>query len=647
MKKLFAVVLILALALCGCKNVSQKENLGDVSKWNTKLFDAAHDGGLFFYEEQNDTLFYRKSDGNGKFSLAAKKGDDVKILCNEPAYCIYALEDKVYYSNGEQILSINADGTGRKVLADAKAKGIAVLGKDVLYLSEKDWKIHKIAPDGTDTRISTFYRVANFMIYNGKIYFCGFVSVDMSTGYTLCYYDAETQSDDALIMESVTWFDIEDDVVYACVKDEGERVRKYDINGKLLEESVSPESTYSFCLVDKEPVYVKSPDGENTYVFSYDNDKCVTELQYVTEERDWKLCGPYLCAYDDGEHIERWQGQKAKPAMYKGKENYTDVSLGDTGLAWDDEYYYYIDFVEAFKINKQTKERTSFINGVDYIMWRYKDTLIFEEYDCYTLYNLQTKQKSKVSCKEGMFNHYNFSPEIYMVENGFVMHGHSPELGKTLAYFVDSKMQSKKFVPVDYCEFVIDNEIFYLSDKDANVYSYDMNKQELFKVTDYEPTFYDYENSDRLASNILEYLGRGKILAYGDDKLQIINLADLSSVRPYTKEQEDKMQDITAIYDDNAIYFLIWESATEYRVDKLDYKTLKPETIYKAGEPSPDTELTKYQIKFAACDDQYIYFRDFAPMDEGNHFRIKKDGSGKEVLFNHMGEELYSIENYE
>ena len=128
---------------------------------------------------------------------------------------------------------------------------------------------------------------------------------------------------------------------------------------------------------------------------------------------------------------------------------------------------------------------------------------------------------------------------------------------------------------------------------------------------------------------------------------EVIQTLSQVTGRTVTKEQEDKMQDITAIYDDNAIYFLIWESATEYRVDKLDYKTLKPETIYKAGEPSPDTELTKHQIKFAACDERYIYFRDFAPMDEGNHFRIKKDGSGKEVLFNHMGEEHYSIEKYE
>ena len=39
MKKLFAVVLLLALALCGCKNIPENEGLGDVSKYNTKLFE--------------------------------------------------------------------------------------------------------------------------------------------------------------------------------------------------------------------------------------------------------------------------------------------------------------------------------------------------------------------------------------------------------------------------------------------------------------------------------------------------------------------------------------------------------------------------------------------------------------------------------
>ncbi len=644
MKKLFAVVLLLSLALCGCKIVPQKQNVGDNSNWNTKLFEAKHDGGLFFYDEQSDTLFYRKSEGNDKFSLVSKKGDSIKTLSNETACFICAFEDKVYYSNGEQLLSINADGTGRKALADAKVRGITVLGEDVLYLSEKDWKIHRISPDGTDTIISTFYNVANFMIYNEKIYFCGFLSGNMSSSYALCYYDTDSQIDNLLIMDSVTWFDIEDDTVYACVEDK--TVKKYDIKGNLLEESVAPQDTYNFCLVDGEPVYVKSPDGENTLVFSYDYENCVANVQYVTETRDWRLCGPYLCAYDDAEYIEKWQGQKNEPARYQGKEDYTDVSLGIAELAWDDEYYYYIDFVEAFKINKQTKERTSFIKGVDYNMLRYKDTLIFEEYDYYTLYNLKTKQKSKVSYEDGEYDHYHFSPEIYMIDNGYIIQGEAPAIGKSLVYLVDSKMKTRKLIPVDYCRFILDNQVFYLSDTDANVYSYDINKQELFKVTDYEATLYDYQNSDKLASNILEYLGKGKILVYGDGKLQIINLADLTSVRPYSKEQQDKMQNITAIYDDNAIYFLIWESATEYRVDKLDYNTLKPETIYKASKSMSDSEFSEYEIEFAACDDEYIYFRDFASMGEGNHFRIKKSDGSKEVLFNHMGEEHYSVEKY-
>ena len=338
---------------------------------------------------------------------------------------------------------------------------------------------------------------------------------------------------------------------------------------------------------------------------------------------------------------------------YVGKHEPADVSLGYWNFAQNEENYYYVDFHQAYSVNKKTKEKTAlFDTTIGLSMFHYKDYMIFDgSGDNIFLYNLQTKEKLTKKYPKEWIMEYHLTPSFYMTENGYVMTGYCPDDEKEKTYYIDSEFKTRKLLNTDNCytvSFVLGDDIFYLGE-DGNVYCCNIKDDKKYYVTDYKATPYDYENPDRLSSDILKYLGKGKILVYGDEKLQILNLYDDSSFRPYTAEQEQQIQEVNAIYDDDAIYFIVWESATEYRIDVLDYETLVPKTVYKGRQTEYDEELSfpTHDVDLLSSDSEYLYLEDFASFDKGHHFRIKKDGSDKEVLFHHFGEEIYSIDSHE
>ncbi|MBQ7799097.1 MAG: hypothetical protein IJ370_01255 [Oscillospiraceae bacterium] len=663
MKKLFAVVLILALALCGCaqkpedKNssgISDLENAGnsgasDVSfnkeraKWNTKNTANVVWCSSFCYDDETDTLFYNSTEiKNGKYSysIVAKKGDEEKVLSKESAGCLYVFENKIYFSNDSQILCMNTDGTGRKVILESSGKNILPYWDGVLYINYDDWKIHRIAPDGSESILNTQMKVSQFMIYDGIIFYGGFRN-ELGTMFELRYFDPVTETD-GLLFEDVCEFDIANDRFY--IKNENNVLSVYGFDLEFVE-TIAYDVKYHFYAYDDYLMYLTGNIGEDARLVRYDYKTNENKTLYTSECREF-LCGPYICEENyEGTHIERWQQPEEKITKYQGKENYTDVSLGYGYFAQNDEYYYYIDFDEFFGINKKTKERVSVAKMVSQVIYVTGDTVcLYDSEDNILFFDITTKKLTKKSHKD-CFGEALYQPELFLTKDGFV----ASENGDI--YFVDSELKTKKLLKPDGCNFVLDDEIFYVDEFGGNIYNYNIKTDKTTYVTDYKPTYRSRDvYEEGLRSQILKYLGRGKILAYGDDKLQIINLADGSSYRPYTQEQEKEMDRIDAIYDDDAMYFLVWETRNDYRIDAVSYETFKPTTIYKGKwtENAEEMSITDdYNITILEADDQYIYFRDFASMEKGNHFRIKKDGSGKEVLFSHMGEEHYSIEKYE
>ncbi len=285
MKKLFAIVLILALALCGCaekpdissSSVILNEETPDIlnssndlsvesdvstssfsqptkeySKWNTVNFSSNVWGGTFCYDKQNDTYYYQRTEfKNEKYNYAiiAEKDGEKHIISEEAAWYMYFFEGKIYYTNGEEIVSINADGSERKVLAKTdSAKLIYPYKEYVYYCSSYDWKLHKISPDGTDRIVETRdMKVHYYMIYEDKIYYAGYPEISISTNlYSL---DIETGEQKLLFDELFYGVEIANDKVYFV--SENDEIICCNLDGSNREKLISEGTSTAFVYSDK------------------------------------------------------------------------------------------------------------------------------------------------------------------------------------------------------------------------------------------------------------------------------------------------------------------------------------------------------------------------------------------------------------
>lgn len=286
MKKLFAVVLVLMLVLCGCgkESVSSSTEIissgfsssdvfdlssiapvesdtssslyiaptGEYSKWNTKYFTNNFFSGKFYYDEQQDTYYYAKMEFRDEiytYSLIAEKNGVKRVISNEPAWDIYLFEDKLYYTNGEEIISINTDGSNRTVLKKTDdAKFIYPYKEDVYYCSNYDWKLHKISSDGTETVIDTGDKqVHYYVIYEDKIYYGGYPDIYLLTNiYSI---DIETHEQKLVFDELTYMFEILNDKIY-FISEEDEVVR-CNLDGTNREKIVSEGTAKFFVYSDK------------------------------------------------------------------------------------------------------------------------------------------------------------------------------------------------------------------------------------------------------------------------------------------------------------------------------------------------------------------------------------------------------------
>lgn len=334
---------------------------------------------------------------------------------------------------------------------------------------------------------------------------------------------------------------------------------------------------------------------------------------------------------------------------YVGKQDYKNLSLGGIELAQDEEKYYYTEFYNLFAIDKATKKWEKLPWDLDLFYYRYNDLLYadtgYGDEQKISVYNLKTKESYSIPFEKSLVEGFHLNPIFYMVENGFLVVGYAPEDEKEIVYYTDKQLKNKKRLDIDDVQFVLDNDVFYLGE-DGNVFSYNLETSKKTYVTNYVPTPNDYE-VDKLESTILEYLGNGKILVYGDGNLQIIELASGKSHTPYTANKQKKIKDVDVIYDDNNIYLLAWESEYAYRIDKISHQNYEVKTIFSGGKK--DDDVMEYNTELVDVDEQYLYLEESGSFNEdgsaqGYDFRIKKDGTNKEILFHHLSADYYTAD---
>ncbi len=660
MKKILAAVLLIATMLCGCDQKDGANTLSIVGKselknYNTKNFYNVAFGSEFWYDDGTETLYYCDTKyKNDKFTyaLVAEKDGKQTVISQESASCIYVFGDKIYFSNDSEIISINKDGSGRTVLGKASAVNIIPYWDGILYRSHDDNKIHKITKNGNDIALATERKVAQFMLYNGLIYYCGYPET-MSTSYELRCFDMETGLDYVVIFdEGISHFDIYNDKFF--ILNENDVLEIIDFNSDVSENV--RYNVYENFYPRSDGLYYFTKDTEDTVcLVKYDYETGESKTVYISDHSEF-LCGPFICSSDYmyekpyDEYIVRWQsGQQSStaPSTDSSKDesdkNYSLESLGyhAGNFAQSESKYYYIDFTIFYSIDKKTGKREE-IAITDQVMYRGKDKIyVYEDEDVLLALDLKTDKLTRINVKD-CFGESLYTPCIFEAPGGFVVNEET--VGDI--YFVDSEFKKKTLLNVPDChyiEFILDNDIYYLG-SDWHVYKYNLDTKKVTKVTRYKAT----ASGDGITSDVLEYLGDGMVLVYGNDNLQILDLASGVMRAPYSQDAVKNFEHVEATYDEDNIYLLIWENANTFRLTQIDRETGKQTgTDYKETVTTLDTEYHEYGVKFVGVDDEYLYFEDFSDYEKGNHFRIKKSTDVKEKLFNHMGEEIYSIDYYE
>lgn len=81
-------------------------------------------------------------------------------------------ENKIYYSDGSNLWSMNKDGTGKtKIQEEAYPFSIQVLGDTIYYINEETDYIYQVSKDGTENKQVSSDKAYSLNIYNGQMYF--------------------------------------------------------------------------------------------------------------------------------------------------------------------------------------------------------------------------------------------------------------------------------------------------------------------------------------------------------------------------------------------------------------------------------------------------------------------------------------------
>lgn len=651
MKKILAVLLLTTTLLCGCSeggtNASSNVSQSELKKYNTQNFSNVAFGSEFWYDEVAETLYYCDSKyENGKFTdtLVAEKDGKQTAISQENASSLYVFGDKIYFATDSEIISINKDTSGRTVLGKASAVNIIPYWDGILYRGQDDSKIHKITEDGTDTVLATERKVAQFMLYDGLIYYCGYPET-MSVVYELRCFDMKTGLDYALLFdEAVQNFDVYNDKLFILTENDVLEIIDIDSGDG---ETVSYDAYRNF-YPRSDGLYYFTKDTEDTVcLVKYDYKTGNSKTVYISDHSEF-LCGPFICSSDYmyekmyDEYIVRWQsGQQpsATPSTDNSDKNYSTASLGYHigNFAQSESKYYYVDFHRFYSIDKKTGKREELAN-TDIVMYHGKDKIyVYEDEDTLLALDLKTDKLKRISVK-ACFGESLYTPCIFEAPGGFVV---NDETGGNI-YFVDADFKKKTLLNVPDCSiinFILDNEIFYLG-SDHHAYKYNLDTKKVTKITRYKAT----AESEGLTSNILEYLGDGKVLVYGNDNLQILDLESGKMSAPYEQYMVKKFKEVDATYDKDNMYLLIWEQKDEFLVVQINRETGEKKGIYREKVAGVDTQEWQCDISFVGVDDEYLYFEDFSQFEKGNHFKLKKSTGEKEKLFSHMGEEIYSID---
>ena len=347
----------------------------------------------------------------------------------------------------------------------------------------------------------------------------------------------------------------------------------------------------------------------------------------------------------------------AEVTQYRGKNEYNDISLGMTELVQDDNFYYYTDYnSDKFGFLKKDKKSGKItVVSEEYLgdMHEYGNHIYFEHIGGNIVIFDKEKQKLETKSyldvlslkKEELGQDCTVS--VCMIDEGWLARVRRSIYGETITsdvYLLSWDMTSKEHLPmVEDVSFVLDDDVFSLSSK-GEILSYNLKTKKHSFVSG---EFLGINGEKSTSLPFFEYLGGGKILAFKDMKMHIINLTNGKVEKEIKCDYDWSHPSVT--YDKNNIYLMIKEfyednppdskdyvhdGKSKYRIDAISRSNYETKTIYRT-----EIEIPYTYVGLVDADDNCLYLRKcgYPDVDDGTSvdelLTLSKDGKEIKTLF--------------
>lgn len=352
----------------------------------------------------------------------------------------------------------------------------------------------------------------------------------------------------------------------------------------------------------------------------------------------------------------------AEVTQYKGKNEYNDISLGMTELVQDDNFYYYTDYnSDKFGFLKKDKKSGKItVISEEYFgnMYEYSKYIYFEHVDGDMYVFDREKQKLETKSYLNVFSlkkddlKYDAMGEYYdinmhMIHDGWLATVRKYMYGETIfseTYLLNYDMTSKEYISmVEDVDFVLDDDVFSLSSK-GEILSYNLKTKKHSFVSG---EFLGIKEEKSTSLPFFKYLGGGKILAFKDMKMHIINLANGRVEKEIKCDYDWSYPSVT--YDKNNIYLMIEEfyednppdskdyvhdGKSKYRIDAISRSNYETKTIHRT-----EIEVPYTYVGLVDADDNCLYLRKcgYPDVDDGTSvdefLTLSKDEKEIKTLF--------------
>lgn len=348
---------------------------------------------------------------------------------------------------------------------------------------------------------------------------------------------------------------------------------------------------------------------------------------------DVQLDDDFLSQFGSDASIVSEYTSEYEVTQYKGKDNYQNISTGAKELVQNEKYYYYCNEYGFFAVDKQSKEHILLSEEHTISFIAYEDMIYFGGYggdvtvfDTKT-HKFETKSYEKLFSLKLEVPQTRYTLSTLMVKDGWLVYINDMWFKSETVFFTDRDFTKKTELPMCKFDFVLDDEVFWFDESGA-ILCYNLTTGKFYSVNEQLKVDEEKDSTNYLR---LEYIGKDRILAYAEEKLNIISLktGKICLTIPYSTDKYLP----SVVYDDDNSYLFYEEDEDKNRLDVISFADNSIKTIYRNELDVPYT-----YCGLADIDEDYLYlgysgYQNTDGTESSKFATLNKDGTNEQTLF--------------